>query len=136
MRLADIWELLTNPHKWPNYYANSANIQYAKTHLALNETFYFETFGFPVYAKVVEYVAPKNGLGRIAWRGWAGEGETRLDVHHAWLVEELEGERIRILTQETQNGNPAKALAKTKPNPMINGHQEWLDGMVDAARHL
>ena len=27
-----------------------------------------------------------------------------------------------------------KELAATKPNPMINGHQEWLDGLVEAAR--
>ena len=99
------------------------------------ERFYFETFGFPVDAEVVELVEPKNGqAGRIAWHGWAGEGETRLDVHHAWLLEELDGGRVRILTQETQNGEPAKELAKAKLNPMINGHQEWLDGMVAAAR--
>ena len=99
------------------------------------ERFYFETFGFPVDAEVVELVEPKNGqAGRIAWHGWAGEGETRLDVHHAWLLEELDGGRVRILTQETQNGEPAKELAKAKPNPMINGHQEWLDGMVAAAK--
>lgn len=137
VKLEDIWELLSNPHKWTSYYANSANIQYDKTHLALNELFYFETFGFPVNAEVVEYVEPQNEqAGRVAWHGWAGEGKTRLDVHHAWLVEELEGGRVRILTQETQNGDPAKELAKAKPNPMINGHQEWLDGMVEAARNL
>ena len=135
IRLADAWELLVNPHKWPTYYANSANIRYGKTHLEQGERFYFETFGFPVDAEVVELVEPKNGqAGRIAWHGWAGEGETRLDVHHAWLLEELDGGRVRILTQETQNGEPAKELAKAKPNPMINGHQEWLDGMVAAAR--
>ncbi len=27
-----------------------------------------------------------------------------------------------------------EALEKTKSNPMINGHQDWLDGMVGAAR--
>jgi|GEM_PF-5160747 len=37
-------------------------------------------------------------------------------------------------TQETQVGKPARALAAAKPNPMINGHQDWLDGMVAAAR--
>jgi hypothetical protein len=42
--------------------------------------------------------------------------------------------RVRILTQETQKGKPAEELAKTKPNPMINGHQDWLDGLVTAAR--
>ncbi|WP_109077532.1 polyketide cyclase [Aggregatibacter kilianii] len=137
IQLENAWELLVNPHKWTSYYANSANIQYGKTHLALGEQFYFETFGFPVYAEVVELVEPKDGqAGRVAWHGWAGEGETRLDVHHAWLLEELDGGRVRILTQETQNGEPAKELAKTKPNPMINGHQEWLDGMVSAAKAM
>ena len=46
----------------------------------------------------------------------------------------LSGGRVRILTQETQKGKPAEELAKARPNPMINGHQEWLDGLVDAAR--
>jgi hypothetical protein len=55
-------------------------------------------------------------------------------VHHAWLVEDLDGGRVRILTQETQKGKPAAELHNTKPNPMINGHQDWLDGLVAAAR--
>lgn len=71
---------------------------------------------------------------RVAWHGWSGEGDQRLDVHHAWLIEDLSGGRVRILTQETQNGAPAKELATTVPNPMINGHQEWLDGLIAAAR--
>lgn len=99
VQLENAWELLINPHQWTSYYANSANIQYGKTHLALGEQFYFETFGFPVYAEVVELVEPRDGqAGRVAWHGWAGKGETHLDVHYAWLLEELDGGRIRILT--------------------------------------
>jgi hypothetical protein len=30
-------------------------------------------------------------------------------------------------------GEPAKELAKADPNPMINGHQDWLNGLVRAA---
>jgi hypothetical protein len=98
--------------------------------------FYFETFGFPVEAQVVELVAPVQGqAARIAWHGWAGStAHDRLDVHHAWLIEELSGGRLRILTQETQNSAPAVALATDPSHPMINGHQAWLDGMVAAAR--
>jgi hypothetical protein len=55
-------------------------------------------------------------------------------VIHAWLLEDLSGGRLRILTQESQKGKPARTLAKTQPNPMINGHQQWLDGLVEAAR--
>lgn len=134
---AQVWPLLSFAERWPGYYANSANVRLhdgAGPELKTGTRFYFETFGFPVEAQCTEYQAPAAGEpGRIAWHGWAGEGETRLDVHHAWLVEDLPGGRVRILTQETQTGNPAKELARTKPNPMINGHQAWLDGLVEAA---
>ncbi|TFY85354.1 SRPBCC domain-containing protein [Pseudomonas nabeulensis] len=132
----DIWPWLSHAARWPSYYANSANVQLncaEQLHDGLR--FYFETFGFPVEAQCNEYVPPSDDQpGRIAWHGWAGEGETRLDVHHAWLIEDLPGGRVRILTQETQKGKPAAELAVARPNPMINGHQDWLDGLVRAAR--
>ncbi|MEX3936372.1 hypothetical protein AB4Y32_32095 [Paraburkholderia phymatum] len=71
----------------------------------------------------------------MAWHGWVeGDAQSRLDPHHAWLFEDLPGGRVHILTRETQNGTPAKELAQTRPNPMINGRQEWLDVLVAATR--
>jgi hypothetical protein len=135
---ADIWPLLSTALQWPAYYANSANVRFYDSkgpELGDGVHFYFETFGFPVEAQCTEFVPPASGQqGRIAWHGWAGEGDTRLDVHHAWLIEDLPGGRVGILTQEIQKGKPALELAKTKPNLMINGHQDWLDGLVGAAR--
>lgn len=135
---ADICPLLSFAQQWPTYYSNCANVRFHDGNgpeLADGVRFYFETFGFPVEAQCNEFVAPTAGeAARIAWHGWAGEGDTRLDVHHAWLIEDLSGGRVRILTQETQKGKPAEELAKAKPNPMINGHQDWLDGLVRAAR--
>lgn len=135
---SDVWPLLTNATLWPSYYSNSANVRFYDgkgPYLADGLRFYFETFGFPVEAQCNEYVPPTpTSPGRVAWHGWAGEGDSLLDVHHAWLVEDLAEGRVRILTQETQQGKPAVELAKAKPNPMINGHQEWLDGMVTAAK--
>lgn len=135
---ADIWPLLAEAPRWPSYYANSANVRFYDGKGPVLEDglrFYFETFGFPVQAQCTEYLAPANGQpGRVAWHGWAGEGDTRLDVHHAWLIEDLPGGRVRVLTQETQKGKPAEELANAKPNPMLNGHQDWLDGLVTAAR--
>ncbi|SDR24078.1 hypothetical protein SAMN05443245_3837 [Paraburkholderia fungorum] len=135
----DVWPFLANAPLWPTYYANSADIRFHNGKGPILEDgarFYFSTFGFPVEAQVTEYVAPAAGQpGRVAWHGWTGENETRLDVHHAWLIEDLAGGRVRILTQETQKGKPAGDLAKARPNPMINGHQEWLDGLIDAARN-
>jgi hypothetical protein len=107
----DIWPFLSDATAWPYYYANSDNVRFYDgqgPELAIGVRFYFETFGFPVEAEVVEYVSPTaDQPGRVAWHGWAGEGDTRLDVHHAWLVENLSGGSVRILTQETQKGKPA-----------------------------
>lgn len=84
---------------------------------------------------MTEYQPPAAGRpGRVAWHGWVeGDAKTRLDVHHAWLLEDLPGGRVRVLTQETQIGEPAKELAKTLPHPMLNAHQAWLDGLLRAA---
>jgi hypothetical protein len=135
---ADIWPLLSHAPQWPSYYANSANVRFhhgTGPELKEGVRFYFETFGFPVEAQCNEFVAPADGQpARIAWHGWAGESDSRLDVHHAWLIEDLPGGRVRILTQETQKGKPAAELALARPNPMINGHQDWLEGLVKAAR--
>ena len=135
---ADIWPFLSKAPLWPTYYANSANVRFYDEkgpELEAGVRFYFETFGFPVEAQVVEYAPPAHGKpGRLAWHGWAGEGDTRLDVIHAWLIDDLSGGRVRILTQESQNGKPAQELARPKPNPMINGHQDWLVGLVATAR--
>jgi hypothetical protein len=90
-----------------------------------------------IEAEVNEYVAPADGKpARVAWHGWGfDDSGARLDVHHAWLFEDLPGGRVRILTQETQIGKPAQELAATKPNPMLNAHQEWIEGLAGAALH-
>nr|WP_253896382.1 hypothetical protein [Streptococcus gallolyticus] len=43
--------------------------------------------------------------------------------------------RVRIVTQESQIGIPAKELAKSVPNTMMLGHQAWLDGLVTFSKH-
>ena len=140
LRAIEIWPFLENALLWPTYYANAADVRFYDAKGPILEDsvrFFFSTFGFPVEAQCNECVAPTDGNpGRIAWHGWAGEVGTmdRLDVHHAWLIEDLSGDRVRILTQETQKGKPAADLATARPNPMINGHQDWLDGLVDIAR--
>lgn len=138
LSVAEVWPFLNTPARWPSYYANSANVRFYDgkgPELEDGVRFYFETFGFPVEAQVVEHLAPQPGApARLAWHGWAGSTpEDRLDVHHAWLLEDLSGGRLRILTQETQCGAPAKALAAAEPNPMLNGHDQWLKGLVAAA---
>ncbi|MCW3806804.1 hypothetical protein [Plebeiibacterium marinum] len=136
----EVWKYLANPFAWPEYYPNSSNVEFLNSNdreLFDGVRFRFKTFGFPIEAQVTEFVPPcENEAARLAWHGWAeGDEETRLDVIHAWLIEDLSGNRVRILTQESQIGKPAQELAKTKPNPMINGHQDWLDGLVSYAKN-
>ncbi|MFK0161914.1 SRPBCC domain-containing protein [Rhizobium sp. NPDC090279] len=138
LSVADVWPHLDTTTTWPTYYGNASEIAFRDgtgPGLSKGARFRFTTFGFPVEAEVTEYEPPAAGKpARVAWHGWVeGDAETRLDVHHAWLLEDLPGGRVRILTQETQNGKPAKELAATKPNPMLNAHQEWIDGLAGAA---
>ncbi|GAA7280428.1 hypothetical protein HpCK40_13830 [Helicobacter pylori] len=122
---------------WERYYKNSGNVHvYNQDDTILKDKtrFCFETFGFLIEAQVEEFEL-KDTILRLAWRGWnEAKGDGYLETYHAWLVEKLDHNRVRILTQETQLGVPAKALAKSVPNAMLNGHQAWLDGLVAYSR--
>lgn len=136
---AQVWTALADTRAWPQYYPNASEIAFRDGGgplLQAGSRFRFTTFGFPVEAQVTEFVPPASGVaGRVAWHGWVeGDTQHRLDVHHAWLVEELDGQRVRVLTQETQHGQPARELAATLPNAMLNAHQAWLEGLVRHAR--
>lgn len=136
---AQVWPGLNDTSAWPSYYGNASDIRFhdgSGPQLRLGARFRFTTFGFPVEAEVTEYLPPAAGQpARVAWHGWVeGDNAHRLDVHHAWLIEDLAGGRVRVLTQETQIGQPARNLAGTKPNPMLNAHQDWLDGLVGHAK--
>ncbi|KAH6691122.1 hypothetical protein BKA61DRAFT_625292 [Leptodontidium sp. MPI-SDFR-AT-0119] len=133
-----IWFLLSDISKWPRYYNNVSSITPPPSGPSLKkgDKFQFSTFGFPVLTCTVEEsVAPEYGkAGRIAWSTRLENGEDSVSVYHAWLVEDLSGGRVRILTQESQVGKPAEELASKKPNKMLLGHQDWCEGLVRAAR--
>ncbi|MFE6961676.1 SRPBCC domain-containing protein [Streptomyces sp. NPDC057696] len=136
---AQVWRYLVDTSAWESYYDNVADIAFPQGDgpgLKTDTLFSFGTFGFPpLDAHVVEFQDPAQDVpGRLSWTAKQdGTPEEQLDVLHAWLVEDLPGGRVRILTQETQIGRPAAALAEERPNPMLNGHQAWLDGLVRAA---
>ncbi len=136
LTIADVWPLLVKPSLWASYYENCSDATFKEAGidtLQLGAQFFFKTFGFPIDAEVTEFVPEENGVARVAWHGWAeGDADHRLDVIHAWLLEALPGNRLRILTQESQIGKPAAAMAGT--TTMIDGHQAWLNGMVKAAQ--
>lgn len=130
-----IWELLADISKWETYYKNCDKITQPESGSYLKEgnVFKFSTFGFPpLECTVKESVVPQKGVvGRIAWHSVTDDG---MEIYHAWIVEELEKNRVRILTQEVQNGPVFQKFAEDKPNVMLLGHQDWLDGIVKAAR--
>jgi hypothetical protein len=141
---AQVWPWLVDISKWESYYSNVGQITPPKSgpKLEKGDSFSFSTFGFPPLSCLCEEsVEPyatrgtKKGVpGRLAWRAWqSGSKDQALDVYHAWIVEDLDGVRVRILTQESQIGKPAAHLAAQKPNPMLNGHQDWLDGIARSA---
>lgn len=135
---AEVWPHLDDTLAWPTYYGNVSDIRFddgSGPRLSQGARFRFTTFGFAVHAEVTEYQPPAPGVpARVAWHGWVeGDAATRLDVHHAWLFEDLPGGRVRILTQETQNGAPAREMALARPNPMLNAHQDWIDGLAATA---
>lgn len=131
---SQIWPLLSDISQWSRYYNNVSSIRAPSSgpQLQRGDTFQFSTFGFPALTCTVdESTPPADGQpARIAWR--TSEGPVM--VYHAWLVEDLEAGRVRILTQESQIGDPARELAQTKPNRMLLGHQDWCEGLVRAAR--
>ena len=135
-----IWALLADISKWQSYYShNTSDISAPSSGpiLQKNATFRFSTFGFPVLDCLVEEcVVPESGkAARLAWSAKLdGDEDTKTEVYHAWLVEDLEGGRVRILTQESQKGKPAAQLAGVKPNKMLLGHQDWIDGLMKMAR--
>lgn len=136
-----IWHYLIDTSKWEQYYDNAANIELTNgenSRLHYAEKFHFDTFGFPIDAQVMELKAPTEDdpVARLAWHGWNdGKGTDAIDVYHAFLIQNLPGNRVRLLTQESQIGQGAAELAKQSPNPMLNGHQKWLDGLVYAAQN-
>lgn len=139
LRASDVWKYLADITKWESYYSNCGQITPPASgpFLERGDKFSFSTFGFPpLPSQVCESVAPsKKEVGRLAWRAKLdGDADSAVDVYHAWIIEDLDQDRVRILTQESQIGKPAADLATKKPNPMLNGHQDWLDGLVKAAR--
>ena len=100
-----IWSLLADVSKWESYYKNCANITVPDEgpNLEKGRVFKFSTFGFPpLTCTVKESVEPGKGKeGRLAWESRMPDG---LEIYHAWLVEGLDGGRVRVLTQESQIG--------------------------------
>jgi hypothetical protein len=131
-----IWALLANISKWESYYKNCDQItppSSDSTFLHKGDVFKFGTFGFPPLTCTVEESEAPESNGRAGRLSWSSKTPEGLEIYHAWVVEDLEGQRVRILTQESQIGQVFAEWEEQKPNKMLLGHQDWLDGLITAA---
>lgn len=105
MSATHIWAQLVDIRQWSSYYKNCAAITPPAEGglLTKGSVFSFSTFGFPpLTCTVRESVQPQGETeGRLAWEARTEEG---LRIYHAWLVQDLDGGRVRVLTQESQIG--------------------------------
>jgi hypothetical protein len=135
---AQVWPYLINTTLWPLYYNNISEISFEEgisSILTAGTRFRFTTFGLNVNAEVTEYSEPGNeNIARLSFCAWlAGSTPKDGSALHAWLLEDLPGLRICIVTKESQIGEPAKQMAAIKPNPILNAHQDWLEGLAKIA---
>lgn len=135
---AQIWSLLADVSQWESYYWNCQNISLPASGspwLHQGDVFKFATFGFPQLTCPVEVSVPPSTNGTAGQLAWRSEPDADGDViYHGFLVEDMPGDRVRILTQESQIGAVFAEWAVAKPNKMLLGHQDWLDGLVLAAQ--
>ena len=136
---AQVWPYLNDTTQWSTYYKNASEIGFVNSagpELAAGVRFRFTTFGLKVEAEVTEHVSPSEGnAARVSFRAWIAGGEQEdTSTLHAWLLEDLPGGRVRVLTQESQIGELARQMAMMKPNPVLNAHQDWLEGLVQTAK--
>lgn len=122
LSVKDVWPFLVNTSTWTSYYKNVSEISFPHgkgPELSEDAHFSCGTFGFPpMAAHVTEFVSPDAQPARLSWTAKQdGSPEEQLDVLHAWLLEDLPGDRVRILTQESQIGKPAAALQNRNQTP-------------------
>ncbi|GLT00949.1 polyketide cyclase [Sphingobium jiangsuense] len=138
---AAVWPHLVDTSEWERYYGYMSDIVFqdgAGPELGLGARFCLNTLTFPVQAEVREFRPPSAGEpGLLAWHGRVDEGgdeEGRgLDLYHIWMIEDLPGGGVRILTQETQQGALAREIAAANPSPMLYSHQDWVKSLATTA---
>lgn len=133
----DVFDNLIDASNWSNYYENAPAVVFHNVTgpvLSLGAKFSFTTLGLPMKGEVVEFEPPeKDRPGRLAWRGRSdGDAERQLETLHAWLIEDMVAGRVRVLTQESQKGAPAKDLYNASPDILNQDRQEWIKGLARA----
>lgn len=139
LNAAQVWKVLSNPATWHASFEPIDNLAGTAGNplvLAPDYAFGFTFGGTPVAATVKEYVAPGiNQPARLSWLGQVRNAEeVIINAHCAWLVEDLPGNRVRVLLQESLKGEAARGMADQFPNPAHVSQYAWMHGVIRQAR--
>lgn len=138
-----VWKALIDPLLWPKFYkdileAAFVNAKGPNLNPDSKFTLKFNLGGQQVMidCEVIEFMDPATHMvGRLSWHGHIkGDPAHELNFVQAWLVEPLEGDRTRLLSQLSLIGKPAQEDAKLSPDPLLIGRQEWVNGIIDYAK--
>ena len=134
----DIWIFLEDASLWSSYYKNIVDVKMKnQKSFRLNglTKFNYTILGLNLEAIMLEYIPPeKNNEGRISWYAFLDDDkDKRIDIVHCWLIENLDGGRVRILSQTSQKGIPAINFKNSHPNIIVNFNQDWIDNLVKIA---
>lgn len=124
----EVWNCLVRAKEWPEWYPNSANVQFLNSEsesLELGTVFRWKTFGATITCKVREFVPGE----RLAWSSQS----TGMSVYHAWQITPSDP-GCHVLTEETQNGFIPKIASMLMPGRMHKFHQIWLEQLNKQAQ--
>ncbi|TYC51082.1 SRPBCC domain-containing protein [Weissella muntiaci] len=136
----EVWNNLVDTSKWGNYFNGVNNItvgNQGSTSFTHGVNFHFEKFGFPIDGQIMELIEPiDNKFAQIAWHGWQEvDGKISLEGYQVFTIDSYTDSLVRIITKESQLGEAAAEMSEQSPNPMLNGHQEWLDSLAQASKN-
>lgn len=121
----DVWAHIVDATRWPQWYANSKNVEIAGggNVLASDSVFHWTTFGLPLESRVNEFVP----YSRIGWYGYAPgtAPDPAHSFYHTWYLEPA-GDACRVVTDEVGRGPDAAHLRETNESLMHRGHDLWL----------
>jgi hypothetical protein len=121
----DVWARIVDATRWPQWYANSKDVEIAGGGKALapDSVFRWTTFGLPLESQLNEFVP----YSRIGWFGYA-PGTAPDPAHtfyHTWYLTPI-GNACRVVTDEVGRGPDAARLREKNESLMHRGHDLWL----------
>ncbi|HVC44557.1 MAG TPA: SRPBCC family protein [Candidatus Binataceae bacterium] len=126
---ATIWRWLCRASGWPNWYSNCRWLKFRDgdgPDLAASTAFVWKTFGVRVRSTVIVF-DPEREIG---WDATA----FGLRAYHVWQLEVLDGNRTRVITEETQHG-PLTTIGRWYlRRGLLREHQNWLESLSRMAQ--